>query len=68
MSTNPESKKLKKSSSDELNCGNALIQHLSENAIVVFPLCQVVIWGDTVKHLLIAYFIGKTTAKNMSKL
>jgi len=31
-----ESSKLKKSSSDWLIAGNALIQHLSENAIFVF--------------------------------
>jgi len=37
-----ESKGLKKSSSDWLNSGNALMQHLSENAIFVFTFCQVV--------------------------
>ena len=31
-----ESKRLKKSSGDWLNSGNALIQHLSKNAIFVF--------------------------------
>jgi len=31
-----ESKRLKKSSSDWLNSGNVLIQHLSEKAIFVF--------------------------------
>jgi len=30
-------KRLKKSSSDWLKSGNALIQHLSENGIFVFP-------------------------------
>jgi len=38
MSMSPESKRLKKSSSDEFNSGNALIHHLSEkNAIFEFP-------------------------------
>ena len=43
VSMSRESKRLKKSSSDWLNSGNALIQHLSENAIFMFPqFCQVV--------------------------
>ena len=38
VSMSHESKRLKKSRSDWLNSGNALIQHLSEkNAIFVFP-------------------------------
>jgi len=49
-----------------------IIQYLSEkNVIFVFPhFCQVVqeaqvIWGGTVKHVLIAYFIGDISAKNI---
>jgi len=36
LSMSHESKRLKKSRSDWLNSGNALIQHLSENPIFVF--------------------------------
>jgi len=66
-----ESKKLKKSRSDWLNSGSALIQRLSEkNAIFVFPRLPgsaeaQAIWCGTVKHLLIAYFIGNISAKNI---
>ena len=43
VSTSPESKRLKKSRSDELNSVDALIQHLSEKCdFRVFPFCQVV--------------------------
>ena len=43
VSTSPESKRLKKSRSDELNSVDALIQHLSEKCdFRVFPSCQVV--------------------------
>jgi len=38
VSMSRESKRLKKSSGDWLNSSNALIQHLSENAIFVFPV------------------------------
>jgi len=66
VSTSPESKRLKKSSSDELNCGNTLIQHLSEKKVIfMFPgsaEAQVISDG-TVKRLLIAYFIGNISAK-----
>ena len=69
MSMSRESKRLKKSSSDWLNSGNTLIQ-LAKNAIFVFPVLPgdveaQVIWGDTVKHLLIAYFISNISAKNI---
>jgi len=64
-----ESKRLKKSSSSWLNSGNALIQRV-KNAIFVFPVLPVsaeaeVVWGGIVKHLLIAYFIGNISAKNI---
>jgi len=36
-----ETKRLKKSSSNRLNSGNALIQQV-KNAILCFPFCQVV--------------------------
>ena len=43
VSMSRESKSLKKSSSDRLHCGNALIQHLSEKCdFLVIPLCQIV--------------------------
>jgi len=43
MSMSQESKRLKKSSSDWLNSGSALIQHLSEKCdLYVSPFCQVV--------------------------
>jgi len=54
-----------------LNSGNALIQHSSEKKcdFRVSPKCQVVqkhaIWGGTIKCLLIAYFIGNISAKNI---
>jgi len=59
----------KKSRSDWLNSGNALIQHLSEKMrFSCFPVLPVsaearVIWDDTVKRLFIAYFIGNISAK-----
>jgi len=49
-----------------LNSGNALIQHLSEKMrFSCFPgIAEAqVIWGGTVKRLLIAYFIGNISAK-----
>jgi len=67
-----ESQRLKKSISDWLNSGNALIQHLSEkrrfSCFLVFPGSTEaqVIWGGTVKRLLIAYFIGNISAKKIS--
>jgi len=43
VSTSPESKRLKKSRRNELNSGNALMQHLSEKCdFRVFLFCQVV--------------------------
>ena len=55
-----------------MNCGNALIQHLSEKKCDFrVSFCQVgsaeahVIWGGTVKRLLIVYFIGDISAKNI---
>jgi len=62
-----ESKRLKKSSSNRLNSGNALIQHM-KNAIFVFPVLPgsaepQVIWGGIVKCLLIAYFVCNISAK-----
>jgi len=44
VSMSRESKRLKKSSSDWLNSGNALIQHLSEKKcdFHISPSCQVV--------------------------
>ena len=66
-----ESKRLKKSSSDWLNSGNALIQRV-KNAIFVFPVlsCSAeahVIWGGILKRLLIACFIGDISVKKISK-
>jgi len=61
---------MKKSNSDWLNSGNALIglQHLSENAIFVFsvvPGCAKaqVILGDILKCLLIVYPMRNISAK-----
>jgi len=54
-----------------LNSGNALIQHLSENMqFSCFPVLPgsaeaQVIWGGTVKRILVAYFIGNISAKNI---
>jgi len=43
VSTSSESKRLKKSRSDELNSGNAMIQHFSEKCdLRVSPFCHVV--------------------------
>ena len=64
-----ESKRLKKSRSDWLNSGNALIQHLSEKMrFSCFPVflgtAEVhTIWGGTIKRHLIPYFIHKISAK-----
>jgi len=72
VSISRESKRLKKSRSDWLNSGNALIQQLSEKCnFRVSPFCQVVQKhklfevGSIVKCLLIAYFIGSICAKNI---
>ena len=60
MSMSRESQRLKSSRSCMwLNSRNALVQHLSENAIFVFPVLPgsaeaQVIWAGTVKCLLIA--------------
>jgi len=54
-----------------MNSGNALIQHFSEKMrFSCFPVLlgsaeAQVIWGGTVKRLLIAYFIGNIYAKNI---
>jgi len=69
--TSPESKRLKKSRSNELNSGNALMQHLSEKMrFSCFPILPgsaeaQVISGGIVKSLLIAYFIRNISAKNI---
>jgi len=71
VSMSHKSKELKKSSSDWLNSGNALIQHLSEKCnFRVSPFCPVVqkhklLEGGTVKRRLIAYFIGNISAKKI---
>ena len=67
VSMSRESERLKKSSSDWLNSGNALIQRV-KNAIFVFPVLPgsagaQVNWGGVVKCLLIAYFIDSISAK-----
>ena len=59
--------KMKKSSSDCLNSGNALIQWV-KNVTFVFPVLPgsaeaQVIWGDIVKNLWISYFIGSIYVK-----
>jgi len=64
-----ESKRLNTSSSAWLNSGNALTQRVN-NAIFVFPVLPgsveaQVICGGVVKRLLIAYFIGNTSAKSI---
>ena len=66
-----ESKRLKKSSSNLLNSGNAPIQRV-KNTIFVFPIFPGSaeahvrpISGGVVKCLLIAYFIGSISAKNI---
>ena len=69
VSMSHESKRLTKSSSDWLNSNNALIQQL-KNAIFVFPVLSgsaevQVAWGGLVKRLLIAYFTGISSAKNI---
>ena len=56
-----------------MNSGKALIQHLSEKMrFSCFPILPgsaeaQVIWGGTVKRLLIAYFIRNNSAKKTSK-
>jgi len=68
VSMSHESKRLKKSRSDWLNSGNALIQHLSEKMrFSCFPVLPGnaearVIWGGVVVFL-IAYFMGNISAK-----
>jgi len=62
-------KRLKKSSSDWLNSGNALIRP-AKMQFSCFPVLPAnveahVIWGGIVKRLLIAYFIGSISAKNI---
>ena len=65
--------KILKTSSSWLNSVNALIQHLSEKCYLRklrFPRLPgsadaQVIWGGILKHLLIAYFIGKISAKSV---
>jgi len=73
VSMSRESKTLMKSRNDWLNSGNALIQHLSEKMrFSCFPVLPGsaeahVIWGGTVKLVLIAYFIRNISAKKISK-
>jgi len=66
---NRESKRLKKSSSDWLNSGNALIQRVKNAIFVFFVLSGSAeaqgIWGAIVKRRLIAYFIGNISDKNI---
>ena len=69
VNTSRESKRLKKSSSDLLNSGNGLMQRV-KNAIFMFVVLPgsakaQASWGGVVKHLLIAYFIGSISAKNI---
>jgi len=71
VSVSRESKRLRKSN-NWLNSDNALIQHLSENAIFVFPhftrQCKstsYLRWHILVKRLLIAYLIGNISGKNI---
>jgi len=69
MSMSRESKRLNKSRNNYLNSGNALIQDLSEiMRFSCFPILPgsaeaQVIWGGTVKRLLIDYFIGNISTK-----
>jgi len=69
VSMSRKSKRLKKSRSDWLNSGNALIQHLSEKIrFSCFPVLSGsaeahVICGGIVKCFLIAYFMGNISAK-----
>ena len=65
-----KSTKLKKSSSDWLNSGKALIQHLSEN-VRFYCLCvsagsaeALVRWGGKIKYHLTAYLPSNISAKN----
>jgi len=57
-----------------MNSGNALIQHLSGkmrfSCFLVLPgsVEAQVMWGGTVKRLLIAYFIGNISAKKNIKI
>ena len=70
---NHQSKRLKKSSSDCLNSGNALIQFISEKMrFSCFPVLPgiaeaQVVWGGIVKRLLIAYFIDNISAKKYQR-
>jgi len=66
-----ESKRLKKSGSDWLNSGNALIQRV-KNPIFLFAVLPgsaeaQVISGGLAKRLLIAYFIRSISGKKISK-
>jgi len=63
-----ESKRLKKSGSNWLNSGNSLIQISVKMQFSLSPSFASnaetqVVWGDTVKRLLIAYSIGNVSAK-----
>jgi len=64
-------KKTEESRSDWLNSGNALIQRLSDKMrFLCFPALlgsgeARVIWGGTVKLILIVYFIRNISAKNI---
>jgi len=72
VSTSRELKRLKKSNSDWLNSGYALIQWV-KNAIFVFPVLPgnaeaQVTWGGIPKRLLNSYFIGNISAKKYRNL
>ena len=67
MSTSRESKRVKKSSSDWLNSGNAQLQRKTQfSCFLVLPGSAEaqVIWGGIVKSLLIAYFISNISARH----
>jgi len=62
-----QSKKIEEINSDWLSCGNALIQRMKMQ-FSCFLFCQVVQKHklfSAVKRLLIAYFIGNISAKNI---
>ena len=68
VSMSRESKRLKKSRSNWLNSGNALIDLSQKMRFSCFPVLpdsaeENVIWGCIVKWVLIAYFMGNISAK-----
>ena len=67
VSMSRESKRLKKSSSNWLNSGNAQLIQRAKRQCPCFPFCQVYnaehkFCAGIVKRLLIAYFIGNISA------